>query len=224
MAISYSEDDYLYKDNPDMMDELEKLRLQLDESKRKKLILEEKRIEAYYEFINLVANLIYDLGIKDNSISYSVLISTLALKGYFSENKIKSFSNTPKYDASGFYGMDVIAGNCCCRHFAFFHRDVFDKLGQFSYLFPCVMLEENPSNASANHLVNIIKYGDNLYSYDVGNQLLFGFINGLELQRIHPSDDTDICYKPYMDMELNGISREQILKRIKLLLLHILQL
>ena len=45
---------------------------------------------------------------------------------------------------------------------------------------------------------------------------MFGFINGLELQRIHPSDDTDICYKPYMDMELNGISREQILKRIKL--------
>lgn len=217
MAISYDQPYCLHSESIKTMGDIISMRTDAAKIKIENLILNEERIECYYKYTDLIAKLIFELGIKDNSISYSALISALAKRGYFSENPIGKNCNLSEYNMFDFLGIDVVNGKCSCRHFAYFHKDVFDRLEQFSCIIPCTssFRTKNLVFSEANHAINGIRYNNNMYGYDSYNMILFGINNGFEMEQIHPVKRSFVLYKPYMDMILSNISFEDTMNRVK---------
>lgn len=175
-------------------------------------------LEEYKKFIALVSKIVSELSIRGNSISATIVISKLIQSGCFSN---KSHFSCGEVDSiKGFNGINVVTGSGCCRHITAFHKDVFDELGFFDNIIP-VVHEENATLQDAyglmsNHVVNLLEYNGILCPYDTLNDAIYVFLNGLVMEKQFTNKPVTLYYKPYMDMVINGLSKEDVIKRIQL--------
>lgn len=177
-------------------------------------------IKCYNKYVELIALLVKEISLPNNSISVSLVLNRLLYKGYFSYNeKIASAVNrTDIKEIIGFYGLNVPFGYVCCRHVADFYKNVFDKMNLDCIKIHCLhdddITREEAFNEEANHVVNLIKYNNMLYVYDLFNNAFFCFEDELYLKRIFSDKFTFLYYKPYMDMIVNGDNFEDIVEKL----------
>ena len=173
-------------------------------------------IDDYYKFIELIANYIKDLKIKDNSIVLSMLIRRLLFDGYFSvNNNFKADSNQSFYDVTCYCGLDIIDGKGCCRHLADFHQAIFDEMKKYNKMFACYYGNKDTIlaeafNQSANHAANLIMDSGLFYVYDSFRNIILRPTNKFTMTEIadydkehpikfyyKPSSNVMACYMEY---------------------------
>lgn len=123
--------------------------------------------------------LVKEISLPNNSISVSLVLNRLLSKGYFSYNEkiISAVNRADIKEIIGFYGLNVPSGYVCCRHVADFYKNVFDKMDLDCIKIHCLhddnITREKAFNKEANHVVNLIKYNNMLYVYDLFNNAFF---------------------------------------------------
>lgn len=187
------------------------------------LLKHKEIINLYQKFIAIVANLIKELGLPNNSISYSLVISRLIKEGHLSNKGIISITQGHGIfkDLYGYFGIDILNGYGCCRHTSSIHQDIFKKLKLNSSYLPClhsmnISLEES-FKIKGNHLVNLIEYEGVYYAYDTLHNRLYEFEDSFTMTP-YPKCFGDInilFYKPSFDMILNNKSQLEVIKKIK---------
>lgn len=183
-------------------------------------------IKVYVEFVELIAKLIKEIGIPNNSISFSIIISKLIHDGYLSKNSI--FISTEDLerliDIRGFHGLDIINGYGCCRHVSSIHQDLFHQLnlcGEKIYCLKGIGEEpnaslRNPFNEEADHVVNLLEYDGMYYIHDVLCRRFYQFNDGFTMKRYPYGDNVfeKLYYKPLLDMIFNNSSQDDVLNKI----------
>lgn len=174
----------------------------------------DEKFKIYDEFILLVAKLIKEIGIKNNEISYSLIIGLLLKAGMFSDWHRFEYKTNIVENLYGCLGLQVIRGYGTCRHISSFYKDVFDKLGLYNDKLYNYFSESNNEKIAkknnANHVVNIIRYNDGYYGIDLANDYIFEFVNELKMKSMFKKEIVYIFGKPYMDILVEGLSYEEM--------------
>lgn len=197
--------------------------------------LYQDNIKAYNQFISLVAEVIKDIGISNNSFSYSQIIENLLLCGYLSDDgpflPFRQINQKP-LDILGFLGVDVINGRGCCRHSSTIHQDIFDCLKLYGDKFPCtssVGIEFNYgfdqifNTIKTTHQANILEYNGQYYVHDLFSGYHYFkdtfcsqlYENTSEFFPLPEKDRKLLYYIPYIDMTLNNLSYEQVVEKVE---------
>ncbi len=186
------------------------------------LMVYTKTIGSYQQFISLVARLIKELGLPNNSISYSLITTRLIHEGYLSDKNIfvKIEDNESFKDLSGYLGIDIVNGYGCCRHVSAIHQDIFRELNLKGNSLPCLLSSYIPFREAlqreGNHAVNLIEYEGLFYVHDTSQQRFYEFENAFTMMP-YPSSLGNaqvLYYKPLLDMIFNNESQLEILKKI----------
>ncbi len=184
-------------------------------------------IEDYKRIILSTAEIVREIELSNNSISYSVIIARLIHDKYLSYNnnfQIITESFLLK-DIGRYLGIDIINGFGCCKHMSGISEDTFSNIGLYNSFMPCFSTPDKtiPSKKiakqSANHCVNIIEYKGVYYTYDTIHRILYKFKNGVVMTPYSKSFivDANLYYKPLSDMLYNNISRDKVIEKIKIL-------
>ncbi len=219
--LIFNENLYLFSHNPEVISRIETLqnvnRICTNEHK-------EKYKEAFKNYSNFnkiyVSKLIKGIGIPNNSISYSILLSHIMSEGYLSKDMVLVRENE-KYknfkDIFGLLGLDVINGVACCRHFSTLFKDVFKELNICGDLIAC-LCKENITLKEAfiskhNHVVNMIEYNGIYYAFDPFNNNIYKFIDMFTME---PYFDKRILiyFKPSVNMIYNDETFIEVLNKI----------
>lgn len=188
-------------------------------------LLHGKNITAYKEFIKLVTKVIKEIGLPNNEISYSLVISRLIHDGYLSE-KLSFFQTDNKnkmLDISGYLGIDVINGYGCCRHVSGIHRDLFNDMELFNDNLPCTSVLTYISlkqafEMPANHSVNLLKYNGLYYIHDALNNKFYTFNDGFTMKQYPNSVEIlprKLFYKPEYDIIINNVTFSKVKEKVK---------
>lgn len=188
-----------------------------------------ENIEYYNKLISLAAVIVKEIGMDDNSISYSQVVENLIMRGYLSVgNTVYPYKELTdrSFDLYGFLGFDVIHRQGCCRHISSLHQDIFQKIGLFCQSYRCYDVQENDSlNPNrdpkfnfirATHAANLIQYHNQYYIHDIFNQIFFYLMDGLSAEEYENGDDKLILYyTPISNMIFDRLSYKQLLVQIK---------
>lgn len=188
-------------------------------------LLHGKNITAYKEFIKLVTKVIKEIGLPNNEISYSLVISRLIHDGYLSE-KLFFFQTENKnkmLDISGYLGIDVVNGYGCCRHVSGIHRDLFNYMELFNDKLPCTSVPTYISlkqafEMPANHSVNLLKYNGLYYIHDALNNKFYTFNDGFTMKQYPNSVEIlprKLFYKPEYDIIINNVTFSEVKEKVK---------
>lgn len=188
-------------------------------------LLHGENITAYKEFIQLVTKVIKKIGLPNNEISYSLVISRLIHDGYLSKNLFffQTENKNKVFDISGYLGIDIVNGYGCCRHVSSIHRDLFNDMELFNDNLPCtsvlpyVTLKQG-FEMPANHSVNLLKYNGLYYIHDALNKKFYAFNDGLTMKQYPNSDEIllrKLFYKPEYDMIINNATFSKVKEKIK---------
>lgn len=188
-------------------------------------LLHGENITAYKEFIQLVTKVIKEIGLPNNEISYSLVISRLIHDGYLSKNLFffQTENKNKVFDISGYLGIDIVNGYGCCRHVSSIHRDLFNDMELFNDNLPCtsvlpyVTLKQG-FEMPANHSVNLLKYNGLYYIHDALNKKFYAFNDGLTMKQYPNSDEIllrKLFYKPEYDMIINNATFSKVKEKIK---------
>lgn len=212
---------YLFSEDPKVIKKLElmsKINIKLTAFNKK---IFKKAIINYRELIDLISNIIKEIGLLNNSISYSVILSKLIHKGSLSNDlKLTISENDEEFkDIIGFFGLDIINGYGCCRHFSNLFQDVFENIGMCGEMIICINKEgmtlEEAFSSRHNHVVNLIEFNNVYYAKDSLNANFYQFINGFAMNSYF--DLTDYAYfKPSVTMIMNGKTLPEVKEKIKL--------
>ncbi len=161
-------------------------------------------LNIYYQYIALIQELFHDLKIR-NELETALLIRSLIKNGYFS-SKGKFVSKSVHSDNIKYFnGINIILGQGCCRDFASFYVDIFAKI--FNHNLTFCGITSNMAERS-NHIVNLIKYEDALYGYDIANDSLLTFESKY---RMHAIDNSYFVeYRSFWDVFFSEYNFEQI--------------
>ena len=185
-------------------------------------------MRQYNDYIEMVAKLMREIHVTDNSIVFCKFIHQLLKDGFFSENH-KFYSNDTWFldIDENYYGMEIVAGRGCCRHIGFFYDDLFTQLRIPNRVVPCYCFSDQTqykrdNSKEANHVFNLISYQGTLYGYDGGSDTLLQSLNSTKMIEIcspehkHDPDFHPYCfyYKPSCDREMFHLSHRDILKRL----------
>lgn len=229
MCEIYNEFSYLFKDfNSPIIKRIVEKQLDYNKEIENNKIIYNENIEYYNSFIKLVSKLIINIGIKDNSISYSRIFTNLLYDGYLSKKATFIPTTESKYffDIKGYLGIDIINGIGCCRHIASFYQDVFKNLdinGKALCCFNTSTIKNKckyqPFISRANHVVNLLEYNGLYYIYDSINNCYYYFSDFISMHPYIINDNKPILnsplyYKPYMDMIIFSSSYKEILNNI----------
>lgn len=153
-------------------------------------------LSIYNEYIKFISTIVKQLGIKDNSISYSYIISNMIEDGYLSDNGkfIRTDNSRELLDMLGFWGLDVVFGRGCCRHVSSIQKDIFKELNLLSKF----LFSYYSSKITEKHVVNIINNDGAFYVHDLINKSYLRFSSFGELT-------------PYVDFE----TQERLIYDIK---------
>lgn len=197
--------------------------LAIDEYINKQIYPE--NIKYYDKFISLITLVVEQIGLPNNSISYSQVVENLIMGGYLSLGypvyPYRKLSDNKPLDIQEFFSFDVILRRGRCRHVAAIHKDIFDKLNLYCENYICCLFQENkefhPKLSSrnyinGNHVANLITYhglGDRMIlCYIPVNNVIFNQIPYKQLlQNIEKFQDSSL--KPHIDInELDDILLE----------------
>ena len=133
-------------------------------------------IDSYNQFIVLIAKLVHELALSNNSISYSFIISKLIHKSLISYRNIFYNLKGNKY-ADECFGIDVINGYLNYKGVSTIHQDILNCLKTKGIVVQCLLSKESNLdsvyNMAANHAVNLIEYNDIFYVHDVLNRIFY---------------------------------------------------
>ena len=218
--------DYFYKkiESPIITSMQLEYRKEVNQNK----IIYNDNIEQYNNFTKLVAELINDIGEKNNSISYSRIFSKLLYDGYLSDSSHFIVTDQKEYllDIKGFLGIDIINGVGCCRHISSFYQDVFDCLNMSGNALCC--FEPNITDTSsnldisitgrANHVINLLKYNGLYYVYDPMRKSFYYFKDFIEMRPYLINEENclnpPLYYRPYKEMIVFSSSYDDIVTNI----------
>lgn len=183
-----------------------------------------ENIKAYEKFLQFVAYTVKKIGIAGNSISYSIVIENLLKDGYLSiDNKYSYSSDEETYvlDLSGCLGINVINGYGCCEHEAAIHSEIFKYLKLVEYKI-CCLLDSRLSfqdgiGSFANHMVNVLEYGDTYIVHDITNHSFFRFRDGYIMEEYTNEQDIYgevMYYKPLSDVICNTLDPLSVVQKI----------
>lgn len=158
-------------------------------------------VDMYNEYVFRIAEL-FDLVMKpNNDLFFTVLFSILVEIGFFSADRdfnpdIESFKELTIKP-----GLSIITGTGVCRNVACFYDDVFSLF--YNYPLKLVCLDENDSINEdtinyGNHIINLTKYHDIIYGYDIINQCVFKAKNSEYLEAL--GFDYSLKYIPNGDL------------------------
>lgn len=179
----------------------------------------DENVQSYIEFLELIAKIVRDIGLPNNSISYSKIVSRLIHEGYLSNRSVfvPTTDKTKFLDIIGFLGIDVINGYGCCRHTADIHQDIFRELNLCGDRVYCLsessITLSQAFNSRGNHIVNLLIYDEMCYVHDILHQKFYYFKNGFTMEEYQGRDT--LYYKPSLDIVFNGMSYLDMLKRIR---------
>jgi len=177
--------------------------------------------DIYKQFICLVAKLIEELGLKNNSFSYSYLVAKLIHKGYLSNGFQFVVDEENSLSLFGFQGIDVALGSGCCRNTSSIHENIFNTLNLPGDVIPCVSQNDLYLSAAyqtnPNHALNLLKYDGVYYAHDTLNQIFYKFKDYFTMEKYDDFSDSpqNVYYKPSADMMYNVISYRDCLNRIE---------
>lgn len=171
-----------------------------------------RNLELYNENKELI--LLYDVYIQkiaelfgfimnDNSdLFFSIVFDILIEIGFFSANRTfiteKEFSEFTLKP-----GMSIICGSGECRNIACFYEDVFSFFYNYPLKLCCIDLKglvNNDTLTYGNHVINLVKYNDIMYGYDLLNHVAFKPIDTKILKGINI--DYTLQHKPNGDLLL----------------------
>lgn len=161
----------------------------------------------YDNFIRKVVKLLNELDLK-NSIEYSLALNYLIQSGYLSNN-LKFNRKEASNELCSNFGINIIMGQGVCRNFSAFHKSVMETLGKYVKSFYCVdsFSIAKARTMKANHVLNLIKYEDSLYGFDLYNHnKLYKFVNPFMLEEISHYSGSKLRYKPYYEFFTSGVS------------------
>lgn len=184
-----------------------------------------KNIIAYKTFIQLATKVIKEIGLPNNEISYSLVISRLIHDGFISENLFFFLTENKNkvFDISGYLGIDIVNGYGCCRHVSGIHRDLFNDMELFNDDLPCTSVPTYVSlkqaiEMPANHSVNLLKYNGLYYIHDALNKKFYTFNNGITMKQ-YPNNveimPKKLFYKPEYDIIINNTTFSEVKEKIK---------
>jgi len=176
-------------------------------------------LEEYDEFIEKVALFIKQLGYK-SILECSMIISFLVNNGYLSSDmEFEMKAPNSKKEISSSLGTSIVRGEGCCRNYTQIHQDIFAKLGEYMEKLYCYQgsnVFNRAKNSRANHVISLVRHENNTYGIDLyNNDRLYHFINSLVLKEISMYDSSLLRYKPYYDISMDGMSLEEVLKRLE---------
>jgi len=164
-------------------------------------------INDYFTYIRLIQELFDRIKIK-NELERAILLKILIEEGYFSINQHFSF-NIVKEKIKMFQGLEVIIGNGCCRNISSFYQDIFIKENH-PLIFGGTLSSDGSISNHSNHVMNLIKFHDKLYGYDLTNGLIFSFVNRYQMKasgnKTYYMTYTSYWDLVYTDYELNEIN------------------
>jgi len=169
-------------------------------------ILYESLIKEYYSYINIVRKLVDEIVPNKDELTKMNIIMHLIRNGVFSH--INTFHDkVPCEDIiKSKLGLNILDGYGCCRHFSSFINDIMPK----STPLTCVGEVDNPFFSEANHVINKVEYGGEIYGFDAFNNALFEYISEFEMKQIHEEEDMILYYKPYAEVMFYKRSFEEI--------------
>ncbi len=183
----------------------------------------------YKKFLSMIANTVKEIGLPNNSISYSQVIENLIFEGYLSSGEIlipyKIKDNIQPLDLLGFAGIDVIRREGNCRHFSSLHSDIFHILDLYYDIFFCYdwvsgktfvpPIDADYGYLASNHVANLIKYNGRYYIHDAYNEKYFYFTNQFTAEQYEKKgNQCFLYYSPVETKIFNNKSYRQILKQM----------
>lgn len=166
----------------------------------------------YDQFITKVSYLLLELNVPKNGLSYAIVMSKLLNDGYFSLGSFE-YKTLLKNELAADNGINVVEGRGCCRNTTDFCSDVLEKLGESNGKFYCYDSGFKSKTLAkinqARHVINLVKYKDNLYGYDITNDLACRFINKWQLKGMSEYSNMYFTYKPYCAYLIDNIGYSQ---------------
>lgn len=214
--------EYFYKielnENTAYGEKLLKLKDDYVKEVEKNKIIYKKNIEAYMKLIKLISLIVKEIGLKDNSISYSIVTSKLLNSGFLSKNLIFTKQQNDLFDIEGYLGIDVINGYGCCRNSASLHKNVFDQLNLFNNIIPCAKVENQNLRdliiSVASHVVNLIEYEGAYYIHDIIYNIFAKFEDGFIIDEYF-NKQSYLFYKPEIDFIFYSQDFKKVINNIK---------
>lgn len=164
-------------------------------------------IEEYYQYINLIRELLDYLKIE-NELQAAILIRNLVEIGYFSANN--TFEHKRSREKLKFYqGINIVLGDGCCRDIAAFYQDIFKERFKHNLVFAGVLDKSPLIFERTNHIINLINYHEQLYGYDLINGLLFAFASKYKMKTIDGTKHS-MVYRSYWDLFFTDYSFDEI--------------
>lgn len=169
-------------------------------------------ISLYDIFIDKCAKLIKELGISNNSLTTAIVLENIISLGILSNsNKDFNYGYVDK-EIKYFEGINIIKGEGVCRNFSNLTKDIMERLNLYVENVWCSAF--NKLN-NTNHTINLIKYKDIIYGYDLYNHILFHFINSTDLVSLYNTPFT-ICRLTLLKyLTYDGMSENNLLLKLK---------
>ena len=171
----------------------------------------------YEDFVVEIANLLHHLGYS-STLECSLLVSYLIESGALSKDySFKGDAPDTKKEISCRLGTSIVKGEGCCRNYASLLTYIFEVLHLPTDYFYCYQgYFRRGLNRPANHVINLISHGENIYGIDLyNNNHLYHFTKPLVMREVSTTSNRSLLYKPYYEITMGKADLDSIKKRIK---------
>ena len=133
-------------------------------------------ITMYNEYTKRVTEFFDFLMKEKNDLLYTLIFNILINFGFFSADR-EFNPETPNHkELSIKLGLSIINGSGVCRNIASFYNDVFKNLFNYPLMICCLDRNyevDEDTKTYGNHIINLTRYHDSIFGFDVLNQCLF---------------------------------------------------
>ena len=198
-----------------------------DKSKKNREILS-TALKSYDSILNKTVELSREFNF-DNSLDISNLYSYLLWEGYYSKDRINTYSMTGRNVIFGAFSFDIFSGLGVCLNYSDMHTDLLNKCGYPSCLIinkvdgknfkkfyiPNISQNKNDTklmdiggvflspliNKIGNHAFTLVYENGKFYIYDVTNSTIFKLDGKYDAENIVGTGHSDL--NPMMSFALN---------------------
>ena len=158
-------------------------------------------VTMYDEYIKKIVELFDFVMARKDDLFYTIVFNILMEMGFFSYNHTFNDNLDDFNELSIKPGINIVAGYGVCRNIACFYEDItkyfynyplkiccFDKKGELN----------NDTKLYGNHVINLTKYHDIIYGFDIMNHCLFTVTSKSKLTGFNLN--YSLIYKMYGDI------------------------
>ena len=135
-------------------------------------------IKLYDDYIQKLTELFDFLLGKNDDLFYTIVFNILFEIGFFSHNNTFDDSMDNFKELSIKLGISVVNGAGVCRNISCFYEDIFKNIFNYPLSLCCFNKisdsdKDNDAKIYSNHMINLSKYQDVIYGFDLINHSLF---------------------------------------------------